>query len=79
LALLDGNASLEEGLKGEPMIAKSQIHAIAQQMLTKYGPKAIAQAGENALTCEQRGETDAANEWRHVKDAMKLMQGPHQS
>jgi hypothetical protein len=61
------------------MIAKTQIHAIAQQMLTKYGAGAIAQAGENALACEQRGETDAADEWRHVKDAMKLMRGPHQS
>jgi hypothetical protein len=51
------------------MIAKTQIH----------GAKAIAQAGENALTCEQRGEIDAANEWRHVKDAMQIMRGPHQS
>jgi TRAP-type mannitol/chloroaromatic compound transport system substrate-binding protein len=60
------------------MIAKTQIHTIAQQMLEKYGAKAIAQAGENALTCEQRGEIDAANEWRHVKDAMQIMRGPHQ-
>jgi hypothetical protein len=61
------------------MIAKTQIHSIAQQMLEQHGPAAIALAGENALTCEQRGETDAATEWRHVKDAMKIMQGPHQS
>jgi|UniRef100_Q07KF3 hypothetical protein len=61
------------------MIAKTQIHSIAQQMLEKYGAKAIAQAAENAQTCEQKGELDAANEWRHVKEAMKLMQGPHQS
>ena len=61
------------------MIAKTQIHSIARQMLERHGPAAIALAGENALTCEQRGETDAATEWRHVKDAMKIMQGPHQS
>jgi hypothetical protein len=61
------------------MIAKTQIHAIAQQMLERHGSAAIARAGENALTCEQRGEIDEAQEWRHVKEAMKIMQGPHQS
>jgi hypothetical protein len=61
------------------MIAKTQIHSIARQMLERHGAAAIALAGENAQTCEQRGETDAATEWRHVKDAMKIMQGPHQS
>jgi hypothetical protein len=48
-------------------------------MLERHGPEAIAHAAQNALTCEQKGQTEEATEWRHVKDAMKIIQGPHQS
>jgi len=61
------------------MITEIQIHTIARQMLERHGAAAIAHAAKNALTCEQNGQIEEANEWRHVKDAMKLMQGPHQS
>ena len=61
------------------MTSEMQIHTIAQQMLEKHGPAAIAQAAQNAITCERKGETEEASEWRHVEDAMKIMRGPHQS
>jgi hypothetical protein len=61
------------------MISEIQIHAIAQQMLERHGSVAIAHAAQNAQTCEHRGLVEEANEWRHVKDAMKIIQGPHQS
>jgi hypothetical protein len=60
-------------------ISETEIHTIARQMLERHGAVAIAHAAENALTCEQKGLTEEADEWRHVKDAMKIMQGPHQS
>ena len=41
-------------------------------------PAAIAQAAQNAIACERKGEAEEAREWRHVEDAMKMMRGPHQ-
>lgn len=61
------------------MTAETQIHTIARQMLQKHGPQAIAQATQNAVACESKGEIEEAREWRHVEDAMKMMRGPHQS
>ncbi len=61
------------------MISEIQIHTIARQMLDRHGSAAIAHAAQNALACEQKGQVEEADEWRHVKDAMKIMQGPHQS
>ena len=61
------------------MMSETQVHTIARQMLDRHGAVAIARAAQNALTCEQKGQLEEANEWRHVKDAMKIMQGPHQS
>jgi hypothetical protein len=48
-------------------------------MLERHGGAAIAQAAQNALECERKGEAEEAREWRHVEGAMKSMQGPHQS
>jgi hypothetical protein len=61
------------------MISETQIHTLARQMLEQHGPAAIAQAAQNALACERKGETEQAREWRHVEGAMKIMRGPHQS
>lgn len=59
-------------------MSEIHIHAIARQMLERQGAVAIAHAAQNAVACEHKGQVEEANEWRHVKDAMKLMQGPHQ-
>jgi hypothetical protein len=61
------------------MISELQIHVIARQMFERHGFEAIAQAAQNAIACESRGETEEAREWRHLEDAMKMMRGPHQS
>ena len=60
------------------MISEMQIHTIARQMLEKHGLEAIAQAAQNALASERKGEADEAREWRQVEDAIKMMRGPHQ-
>jgi hypothetical protein len=48
-------------------------------MLERHGFRAIAQAAQNAQACEGRGDTEQAEEWRHIEDAIKIMRGPHQS
>jgi hypothetical protein len=61
------------------MTSETQIHTIARQMFERHGAGAIAQAAKNALACESNGDTEEANEWRHIEEAMKMMRGPHQS
>ncbi|MDO9560059.1 MAG: hypothetical protein Q7J60_00395 [Bradyrhizobium sp.] len=61
------------------MTSETQIHTIARQMIEQHGFGAIAKAARNAQACESKGEAEDAREWRHIEDAMKMMQGPHQS
>jgi hypothetical protein len=61
------------------MISEMKIHTIARQMFEKHGTAAIAQAAQNALASERKGDAEEAKEWRHIEDAMKMMRGPHQS
>ena len=61
------------------MIPETQVHVIARQMIEKHGFEAIAQAAQNAVACEAKGEAEEAKEWRHIEAAMKLMRGPNQS
>ncbi|TYO64665.1 hypothetical protein FXV83_20815 [Bradyrhizobium hipponense] len=56
-----------------------EIHDYARQLLEAHGPKAIAEAAQNAIDLEKKGELELARTWRHIEDAMKLMRGPHQS
>jgi hypothetical protein len=56
-----------------------EIHDYARQLLEAHGPRAIAEAAQNAIDLEAKGEVELAKDWRHVEDAMRLMRGPHQS
>src|SRR6266567_7647967 len=56
-----------------------EIHDYARQLLEAHGAKAIAEAAQNAIDLEAKGEAELARTWRHIEDAMKLMRGPHQS
>jgi hypothetical protein len=56
-----------------------EIHTFARQLLEAHGPRAIAEAAQNAIELESKGEMELARTWRHVEDAMKLMRGPHES
>jgi hypothetical protein len=61
------------------MMPETQIHQIARRMLDRHGFAAIAEAAQNALACETKGDAEQAKEWRHIESAMKIMRGPHQS
>ncbi len=56
-----------------------EIHTYARQLLEAHGARAIAEAAQNAIELESKGEMELAKTWRHIEDAMKLMLGPHQS
>jgi hypothetical protein len=56
-----------------------EIHSYARQLLEAHGSKAIAEAAQNAIDLEAKGELELAKDWRHIEDAMKLLRGPHQS
>ena len=61
------------------MIPETQVHVIARQMIEKHGYEAIAQAAQNAIASEAKGDAEEAKDWRHIEAAMKLMRGPNQS
>jgi hypothetical protein len=65
--------------EGDDAMREMEIHDYARQLLEAHGPKAIAEAAQNAIDLEQKGELELAKTWRHIEDAMKLMRGPHQS
>ncbi|WP_371929915.1 hypothetical protein [Bradyrhizobium sp. CCGUVB1N3] len=48
-----------------------EIHDYARQLLEAHGPKAIAEAAQNAIDLESKGELELARTWRHIEDAMK--------
>src|SRR6202012_3055774 len=55
-----------------------EIHSYARQLLEAHGPKAIAEAAQNAIDLEAKGELELAKDWRHSENALKLLRGPHQ-
>lgn len=60
------------------MMSEIQIHTVARQMFERHGQAAIAEAAQQALACERKGEDEEAREWRHIEAAMKIMRGPGQ-
>ena len=54
-----------------------EIHDYARQLLEAHGAQAIAEAAQNAIDLEAKGEVELARTWRHIEDALKLMRGPH--
>src|SRR5436309_1351236 len=56
-----------------------EIHDYARQLLEAHGAQAIAEAAQNAIDLEAKGEVELAKDWRHIEEAIKLMRGPHQS
>jgi hypothetical protein len=74
-----GRAAVVAEHQESQMIPETQVHVIARQMIEKHGFEAIAQAAQNAVACEAKGDTEEAKEWRHIEAAMKLMRGPNQT
>jgi hypothetical protein len=56
-----------------------EIQDYARQLLDAHGEKAVFEAAQKACACEEKGEREDAETWRHVEAALKLMRGPHAS
>ena len=37
------------------------------------------EAAQKACDCEEKGQREEAETWRHIEAALKLMRGPHLS
>jgi hypothetical protein len=56
-----------------------EIQDYARQLLEAHGEQAGAEAAQKACACEEKGQAEQAETWRHVEAALKLMRGPHAS
>jgi len=56
-----------------------EIQDYARQLLEAHGDMALVEAAQKACACEQKGQQEDAETWRHVEAALKLMRGPHAS
>jgi hypothetical protein len=52
------------------------IAEYARQLREAHGHRAVAEAAQRAVTCEDRNEKEEAQTWRHVEAALKEMLGP---
>ena len=52
------------------------IAEYARQLREAHGDRAIAEAAQRAVACEQRNEKEEAQTWRLVEAALKAMRGP---
>jgi hypothetical protein len=55
------------------------ITEYARQLMEAHGDRAIAEAAQRAVACEQQDDKEEAQTWRHVEAALKEMRGPNVS
>jgi hypothetical protein len=56
-----------------------EIQDHARKLFQAHGPKAIAEAAQKAKSFEVKGDTQQAQDWRRIEDALKQMNGPRVS
>lgn len=54
----------------------TEIQEHARKLLAARGTKAIGEAAQKAVALEKSGEMRAAEDWRRIEAALRLMQGP---
>lgn len=57
----------------------SEVHDYARQLLKLHGDKARVVAAQKAIESEKRGDSQEAEDWRRIRDALAEMRGPHVS
>jgi hypothetical protein len=60
-------------------IGEIDIHDYARQLLEAHGDMAVVEAARRACDCEEQGQREEAETWRHIEAALKQMRGPHLS
>ena len=56
-----------------------EIYDYARQLLEAHGDAAVLEAAQKAFDCEEKGQREEAETWRHIEAALKLMRGAHLS
>jgi hypothetical protein len=54
-----------------------EIYDYARQQLEAHGDAAVVEAARKARECEETGQGEEAETWRHIEAALKLMRGAH--
>jgi hypothetical protein len=57
----------------------ANVSAFARHLFETQGPKALAEAAQKALACEQSGDREQAQFWRSVEAVMLEIRGPRQT
>ncbi len=57
----------------------TDISTLARHLFETQGPKAIAEAAQNAERFGEAGDAEQAKMWRRVEAALQQMRGPRQS
>jgi hypothetical protein len=55
---------------------ETMISEYARQLMEAHGDRAIAEAAQRAVACEQKKDKEEEQTWRHVEAALKAMRGP---
>ena len=58
---------------------ETMIAEYARQLMEAQGDRAIAEAAQRAVACEQQNNKEEAETWRHVEAALKALRGPSAS
>ena len=61
------------------MMEATKLTEYAQQLLEAHGGRAVAEAAQRAVACEERADMEGAQTWRRVEAALKLMRGPNEN
>jgi hypothetical protein len=57
----------------------SDVATVARHLFATHGPKAIAEAAQNAARFREAGNAEEARHWERVESALREMRGPRQS
>ena len=57
----------------------ADVSAVARHLFETQGPKAIAEAAQNAASFEQAGDRRQAEFWRRIEGVLRELRGPAQS
>ena len=58
---------------------ETMIAEYARQLMEAHGDRAVAEAAQRAVACEQQNNKEEAKTWRHVEAALKALRGPSAS
>ena len=56
-----------------------QIDDYAQRLYAAHGDRAEYEAAQRAKESEAKGDAQAAEQWRQVREAIRMMRGPNES